>query len=131
MPQNSPLAFPVTVIGTDFSDYFTEPEKARQGYKQVFRHESVRDYPLAIRHISGKVIEVLYNATVYRNGAGAVQGVFAAARDVTEQKQIQKRIEATNALLKLFVRMASRREYIDAVLELVQDWVVAAVLAFG
>ena len=42
------------LIGSDFSDYFTEPEKARQGYEQVFAEETVRDYSLAIRHTSGK-----------------------------------------------------------------------------
>ncbi|MCF6158755.1 MAG: PAS domain S-box protein [wastewater metagenome] len=75
------------LIGTDFSNYFTEPRKARQGYRQAFKEGSVRDYPLAIRHSSGKVVDVLYNATVYRDAMGKVRGVFAAARDVTETKQ--------------------------------------------
>jgi len=77
------------LIGTDFSDYFTEPQKAREGYQRVFAEGFVRDYPLAIRHSSGRVIGVLYNATVYRNEAGAVQGVFAAARDVTERMRAE------------------------------------------
>jgi len=71
------------LIGSDFSDYFTEPEKARAGYREVFSTGSVRDYPLAIRHASGNVTEVLYNATIYKNEAGETVGVFAAARDVT------------------------------------------------
>jgi PAS domain S-box-containing protein len=74
------------LIGSDFCDYFTQPEKARQGYKQVFAEETVQDYPLAIRHASGRVIDVLYNASVFRNPAGGVEGVFAAARDVTKRK---------------------------------------------
>jgi PAS domain S-box-containing protein len=74
------------LIGSDFSNYFTEPGKARAGYQEVFLRGSVRDYPLAIRHASGRVTEVLYNATVYRSEAGEVVGVFAAARDVTELK---------------------------------------------
>jgi len=76
-----------TLIGTDFSNYFTEPEKARDGYKQVFDRETVTDYPLTIRHADGHVTDVLYNASVYRDTQGAVLGVFAAARDVTEQKK--------------------------------------------
>jgi PAS domain S-box-containing protein len=71
------------LIGTDFSDYFTEPAKAREGYEKVFSEGSVRDYPLAIRHASGEVTEVLYNAAVFRDEAGASVGVFAAARDIT------------------------------------------------
>ena len=75
------------LIGTDFSDYFTEPLKARNGYKKVFEKGFVSDYPLTIHHKNGKLIDVLYNATVYKDENGNVLGVFAAARDVTAQKQ--------------------------------------------
>jgi PAS domain S-box-containing protein len=75
------------LIGTDFSDYFTEPDKARIGYQKVFSEGLVRDYPLAIRHVSGRIMDVLYNASVYKDDKGNILGVFAAARDVTEQKQ--------------------------------------------
>jgi PAS domain S-box-containing protein len=75
------------LIGTDFSNYFTEPEKAREGYQQVFSVGSVTDYPLTMRHREGRVIDVLYNASVYKDAGGEVLGVFAAARDVTAQKQ--------------------------------------------
>ena len=75
------------LIGTDFSDYFTEPQKAREGYRQVFSQGSVTDYPLTIRHKDGRVTDVLYNASVYKDARGNVLGVFAAARDVTAQKQ--------------------------------------------
>ena len=76
-----------SLIGTDFSNYFTEPEKAREGYQQVFSKGAVTDYPLTIRHREGRVTDVLYNASLYRDSGGEVLGVFAAARDVTEQKQ--------------------------------------------
>ena len=75
------------LIGTDFANYFTEPEEARQGYNRVFARGFVTDYPLTIRHVDGKVTDVLYNASVYKDVAGNVLGVFAAARDVTAQKQ--------------------------------------------
>jgi PAS domain S-box-containing protein len=71
------------LIGTDFSKYFTEPEKARAGYEKVFRDGSVTDYELGIRHMNGHVTPVMYNATVYRDESGNVIGVFAAARGVT------------------------------------------------
>jgi PAS domain S-box-containing protein len=75
------------LIGSDFSDYFAEPERAREVYKQVFEKGYIRDYPLAIRHTSGILTDVLYNAAVYKNEAGDVEGVFAAARDITEHKK--------------------------------------------
>src|SRR3989338_8526709 len=75
------------LIETDFSDYFTEPEKAREGYKRVFEEGSVSNYPLTIRHKDGRLTDVLYNASVYKDARGNVLGVFAAARDVTAQQQ--------------------------------------------
>uniref|UniRef100_UPI002FCE1F1D PAS domain-containing protein n=1 Tax=Methanosarcina horonobensis TaxID=418008 RepID=UPI002FCE1F1D len=81
------------LIGTDFSDYFTEPEKAREGYKHVFQEGSVLDYALEIQHRSRKTTPVLYNASVYRDEYGGVIGVFAAARDITELKKAQKELE--------------------------------------
>ena len=75
------------LVGSDFADYFTEPEKARVAYQRVFSEGFVTDYPLAIRHRSGKITEVLYNANVYRDDQGQVLGVFAAARDITRLKQ--------------------------------------------
>jgi len=78
------------LVGTDFSDYFTDPKKARKGYKQVFKNEVVSDYSLTIRHKNGTFTDVLYNASIYKDDTGKVLGVFAAARDVTEQKVLQR-----------------------------------------
>jgi PAS domain S-box-containing protein len=91
------------LIGTDFSEYFTEPERARQGYQQVFLHGAVTNYPLALRHRDGRVFDVLYNASLYRNEAGQVLGVFAAARDMTGQK----RAEAARMQLAAIVESSS------------------------
>jgi PAS domain S-box-containing protein len=82
------------LIGTDFSGYFTEPEKADLGYRQVFDRGSVTDYPLTIRHKSGTLTDVLYNAAVYKDEGGKVLGVFAAARDVTERKRTENELAA-------------------------------------
>ncbi|MDD1676643.1 MAG: PAS domain-containing protein, partial [Methanomicrobiales archaeon] len=75
------------LIDTDFSTYFTEPEKAKAGYEMVFRDGQVRDYPLEIRNTNGDITPVLYNATVFRDESGKIAGVFAAARDITERKK--------------------------------------------
>ena len=99
------------LIGSDFCDYFTEPEKARQGYQRVFEQGSVQDYPLAIRHISGKLTDVLYNATVFKNEAGKVEGVFAAARDITEKKRAQEAV-------------AAEREKFNSILDVLPPYVV-------
>ena len=77
------------LIGTDFSNYFTEPDKAREGYLEAFSKGSVTDYPLTIRHEDGRLTDVLYNASVYKDMQGEVLGVFAAARDITARKRIE------------------------------------------
>jgi PAS domain S-box-containing protein len=91
------------LIGTDFSDYFTEPARAREGYQQVFAQSFVRDYPLAIRHVSGRVTDVLYNASVYRDATGKVLGVFAAARDITQRKLAEELQRAASAYARSLI----------------------------
>ena len=82
------------LIGSDFSQYFTQPEQAREGYLLAFAQGQVADSPLTIRRHDGKLTEVLYNASVYKDLDGNVLGVFAAARDITARKH------AEDALLK-------------------------------
>jgi PAS domain S-box-containing protein len=110
------------LIDTDFSDYFTDPGRAREGYRRVFKEGSIHDYELAIRHREGGITPVLYNGSVYRNEGGNVVGVFAAARDITERKETERRTNANNALLRLFSQIASRKEYLDAVVDLLHTW---------
>ncbi len=85
------------LVGTDFSDYFTEPHKARSGYRQAFREGLVREYPLELRHRDGRITSVVYNASTYRDEAGEVIGVFAAARDVTDRRRAEDALRLANA----------------------------------
>jgi PAS domain S-box-containing protein len=82
------------LIGTDFTDYFTEPEKAKKGYQEVFNEGLVSDYALEIRHRNGRITPVLYNASVYKDESGEVIGVFAAARDITERKKAEETLKS-------------------------------------
>jgi PAS domain S-box-containing protein len=89
------------LVGTAFSDYFTDPAKANEIYQRVLMEGSAVDYPLTLRGRDGAgdetLTEVRYNASVYRDGDGNVLGVFAAARDVTKQMQAQRRIAEQQA----------------------------------
>jgi PAS domain S-box-containing protein len=96
------------LIGTDFSNYFTEPEKAREGYREVFQIGFVTDYPLTIRHKDGKLTDVLYNASVYKDVAGNVLGVFAAARDVTESRRVMREFAETKNFLDNILQSSTK-----------------------
>lgn len=71
---------------SDFFDYFTEPQQAREVYQEVFAKGSVADSPLTLRHTGGKLTDVLFNGSTYKDGAGNVLGVVIVARDIAEQK---------------------------------------------
>ena len=78
------------LTGTDFFDYFTEQQKAREVYKEVFANGSVADSPLTLRHKNGKLTDVLFNGSVYKDDHGNVLGIVIVARDVTAQKLLSK-----------------------------------------
>jgi PAS domain S-box-containing protein len=99
------------LIGTDFCDYFTDREKARQGYQQAFREGSVQDYELQIRHRDGHSTPVLYNASVYRHDGEPVAGVFAAARDITGRKRAEQEVLRLNEDLER--RVAERTTQLE------------------
>src|SRR6187549_48049 len=89
------------LTGTNFFDYFTEPQKAREVYQEVFAKGFVTDYPLTV--IDHKLTDVLFNGSVYKDEQGKVLGAVVVARDITEQKRIEKElIEA-----KVFAELAT------------------------
>ncbi|MDP1726055.1 MAG: response regulator [Bacteroidota bacterium] len=85
------------IIGTNFFDYFTEKQKAREVYEEVFAKGFVIDSPLILCHKKGKLTDVLFNGSVYKDDRGKVQGAVVVARDITEQKIIAR--ELTEAII--------------------------------
>jgi len=80
------------LIGTDFAEYFTDYEKAREGYQKVLAAGFVTNYPLVLRGASGELMDVTYNASIYHHESGEVAGIFAAARDVTWRRRAEAEI---------------------------------------
>lgn len=75
------------LIGSDFITYFTEPEKAKKGYEEVFSKGFVVDYPLTIKDHT--LTDVLFNGSVYKDEEEKIIGAVVVARDITEQKKIE------------------------------------------
>lgn len=96
------------LIGTDFCEYFTDPVRAQQGYREVFDKGSVTDYPLTIRGQDGRLTDVLYNASVYRDQEGNILGVFAAARDITALKELEAERSFASQLQEALLHIPTR-----------------------
>ena len=80
------------LIGAPFKNYFTDPERAEASIKQVLSESKVTDYELTARARDGKETVVSYNATTFYDRDRKLQGVFAAARDVTERKRVEEEV---------------------------------------
>lgn len=93
------------LINTNFFDYFTEPEKAKSGYKKVFEKGFVADYPLTIK--DHKLTDVMFNGSVYKNQNQEVIGAVIVARDITDQKRIEKELIMAKELAELASKLAS------------------------
>ena len=88
------------LIGAPFKNYFTDPERAEAGIKLVLREKKVTNYELTACARDGKTTVVSYNATTFYDRDRKLQGVFAAARDVTERKRLDQALKEQNVELK-------------------------------
>jgi PAS domain S-box-containing protein len=88
------------LIGAPFKNYFTEPERAEEAITRVLREGKVTNYELTALAREGKQTVVSYNATTFHDRERKLQGVFAAARDVTERKQFEHALQVTNSELE-------------------------------
>ena len=85
------------LIGAPFKSHFTDPERAEAAIKRVLSEQKVTDYELTARARDGKETVVSYNATTFYDRDRTLQGVFAAARDVTERKRVEAELQQAKA----------------------------------
>ena len=95
------------LIGAPFKDFFTDPERTAAGIKLVLRDKKVTDYELTARDRSGRQTVVSYNATTFYDRGRNLQGVFAAARDITERKQVEAELKQARAVAESASRTKS------------------------
>src|SRR5580658_931618 len=91
------------LIGAPFKDYFTNPERAEAGIKLVLGEGKLTDYELTASARDGKETVVSYNATTFHDRDRKLQGVFAAARDVTERKRYERSLQQANRAKSVFL----------------------------
>jgi PAS domain S-box-containing protein len=91
------------LIGAPFKDYFTDPDRAEAGIKRVLGEGKVTDYELTARARDGKETVVSYNASTFHDRDRKLQGVFAAARDVTERKRYEQSLQQANRAKSVFL----------------------------
>ena len=85
------------LIGSPFKSHFTDPERAEAGIKLVLSEKKVTDFELTACARDGKKTVVSYNATTFYDRGRTLQGVFAAARDITERKQVEAELHQARA----------------------------------
>jgi PAS domain S-box-containing protein len=88
------------LIGAPFKSYFTDPDRAEAAIKLVLSEKKVTDYELTAQARDGKKTVVSYNATTFYDRDRKLQGVFAAARDVTERKRFELALQENNIELE-------------------------------
>ena len=95
------------LIGAPFKNYFTDPTLAEAGINRVLNEGKVTNYELTARRRDGQLTVVSYNARTFHDRDRVLQGVFAAARDVTELKLFEQRLQQKNVELEEASRMKS------------------------
>jgi PAS domain S-box-containing protein len=102
------------LIGAPFKNYFTDPAQAEAGIHRVLNEGKVTDYELTARARDGNETVVSYNATTFYDRDRRLQGVFAAARDITDRKRAEEqlrlysdKLERSNGELQDFAQVAS------------------------
>ena len=99
------------LIGTPFKHHFTDPDRAEAAIKGVLREGKVTDYELTVLARNGKETVVSYNATTFYDRRQKLQGVFAAARDVTERKRFESTLAENNVELERATAAAEKANH--------------------
>jgi len=86
------------LIGAPFKNYFTDPERAEAAINRVLDEKKISNYELTVRSMDGKETVVSYNAATFHDRNRRLQGVFAAARDVTERKRLDLELENAKSI---------------------------------
>jgi PAS domain S-box-containing protein len=112
------------LTGTNFFDYFTDPQKAKEVYEEVFEKGFVTDYPLTIK--DHKLTDVLFNGSVYKDNRGNTLGAVVVARDITDQKRIARELNEAKLAAEMATSVAEEaKNYAELATETAENAVKA------
>lgn len=94
------------LIGSEFAPYFADPTQARRIHRQALETGQVRGHELELRHVDGRTMTVMFNATIFHDPAGDVAGVCATARDITDIRRTRAELLRSKRLLDETGRLA-------------------------
>jgi len=112
------------LIGSSFKRYFTEPGRAETGIKLTFAEGVVTNYALVLQTQGGRKATVSFNASTYRAEDGQIQGIFASARDISEQARLQGQLADQQAYNRSLIEASA-----DALFAIAPDGTVTDVNA--
>ncbi len=96
------------IRNSKFFDYFTESKKANEVYQQAFLNGTITNAPLTILHTNGKLTDVRFNGSVYKDSHEEVHGVVMVGRDVTEQNRITAALAEANVFAEKAKKQAEK-----------------------
>lgn len=104
-----------SLIDTAFESYFTDAKMAKLVYDKVFEVGFITDFPLTLK--DGKLVDVLFNGSVFKDSNGKILGAVIVARDVTEQNKITAELNEAKLTAELAANGAvlAREKAEDAV----------------
>ncbi len=91
------------LVGSPFNNYFTDPIRAEEGIRRVLAEDRVTNYELVLRSRTGKRTVVSFNAGTFKDTAGRIAGIFAAAREITEQKRLEEQLREQQAYTRSLI----------------------------
>ena len=94
------------ILGADFAATVVEHDSVWEVFREVMVSGSVTEVPMTVRHTSGRELSILCSASVYRDPSGEVVGIFAAARDVTDENQARRELAEERDRLQLVLGSA-------------------------
>src|SRR6185295_7652753 len=94
-----------------FKQYFTDPDRADAGVKRTFAEGFVTNYELILKPKSGRKATVSFNASVFRAGDGRIQGIFASARDISEQARLQTQLAEQQAYNRSLIEASADAQF--------------------